>query len=236
MAQKAMGKGSALPPLEKGKIRLYSMRFCPFAQRARIVLGHYNIPFEVVNIDLKSKPEWLLERNPNGSVPVYEKDCQVLYESIVVSDYIDEVYGNGQLYPKDPYLKAKAKILIEQISKVVGLISKAYMMSPAEFKEQVPGVHAALQSIEDRLDNKFLMGSSVTMPDYILWPHIERTVPFGHVVQADLLPEDKFPNIHAWKTAMLNTPGVRATIIPSENHIAFLETMKSGAPNFDYGL
>ena len=35
------------------------------------------------------------------------------------------------------------------------------MMSPAEFKEQVPGVHAALQSIEDRLDNKFLMGKNV---------------------------------------------------------------------------
>lgn len=35
--------GSALPPLENGKLRLYSMRFCPFAQRTRLVLAHKNI-------------------------------------------------------------------------------------------------------------------------------------------------------------------------------------------------
>ena len=78
--------------------------------------------FETVNVHLQSKPDWFLERNPNGQVPVYEKDGQVLYESGVLMDYFEEVYGNGKLSPADPYLKAKAKILMESASKVTYII------------------------------------------------------------------------------------------------------------------
>nr|KAF6424959.1 glutathione S-transferase omega 1 [Molossus molossus] len=36
---KSLGKGSAPPgPVPEGLIRVYSMRFCPFAQRTRLVL------------------------------------------------------------------------------------------------------------------------------------------------------------------------------------------------------
>lgn len=77
--------------------------------------------FETININLTKKPEWFAEKNPSGTVPVYEKDEIVLYESRVVSDYVDTVYGKGALYPSDPYLKAKASILIESTSKVNNL-------------------------------------------------------------------------------------------------------------------
>lgn len=35
--------GSTFPPLSPGTPRLYSMRFCPFAQRARLVLAHKRV-------------------------------------------------------------------------------------------------------------------------------------------------------------------------------------------------
>ena len=74
--------------------------------------------FETVNINLVSKPTWYFEKNPNGTVPAYEKDGQVLYESGVLCDFFEQVYGTGELYPKDPYQKAKAKILMESATKV----------------------------------------------------------------------------------------------------------------------
>ena len=36
--------GSSLPKYEKGKLRIYSNPYCPFAQRSRLVLAHKKIP------------------------------------------------------------------------------------------------------------------------------------------------------------------------------------------------
>ena len=44
MSLKHLAAGSEMPPLNPGKLRMYSMVFCPFAQRARLVLEAKNIP------------------------------------------------------------------------------------------------------------------------------------------------------------------------------------------------
>jgi glutathione S-transferase len=45
MDQKAHTVGSIFPPLKKGLLRLYSMRFCPYSQRVRLVLNAKNIQY-----------------------------------------------------------------------------------------------------------------------------------------------------------------------------------------------
>ena len=39
-----LGKGSQFPPLKEGVLRIYSMVFCPYALRVRLVLEAKNIP------------------------------------------------------------------------------------------------------------------------------------------------------------------------------------------------
>jgi len=64
------GKGTDQPiPPNDGQLRLYSMRFCPFAHRAHLVLNVKNIPYHVFYINLSEKPEWYSKVNPNGKVP-----------------------------------------------------------------------------------------------------------------------------------------------------------------------
>ena len=70
-----LAAGSAPPQVDPDKVIVYNMRyssnlipfyfkllsrFCPFAERTILVLLAKNIPFEVVNINLKRKPEWFL--------------------------------------------------------------------------------------------------------------------------------------------------------------------------------
>lgn len=59
-------KGDPQPPRIEGKLRLYSAGLSPYALRVRLVLIAKGIPYDIVNINLQLKPNWLAELNPKG--------------------------------------------------------------------------------------------------------------------------------------------------------------------------
>jgi len=81
------------------------MRFCPYAQRAHLVLNAKNVPYHTVNINLTEKPEWLVDFSPLLKVPalqlVEEKDQPSLIESLIISEYLDDKY------PENPRSRMK---------------------------------------------------------------------------------------------------------------------------------
>lgn len=44
------------------------MEYCPFAQRARLVLRAKGVPHDVVNINLINKPEWYFKVHSEGNL------------------------------------------------------------------------------------------------------------------------------------------------------------------------
>lgn len=75
---------------------------------------------EVININLKNKPDWFFEKNPFGLVPVLETSKgQLIYESPVTCEYLDEAFPGKKLMPSDPYERALQKMLLEHFSKVL---------------------------------------------------------------------------------------------------------------------
>lgn len=69
--------------MPKSKHYLYSFRRCPYAMRARMALVRAQIPFEIHEVDLKNKPQAMLDISPKGTVPVLQTmDGQVIDESL----------------------------------------------------------------------------------------------------------------------------------------------------------
>ena len=70
------------------------------------------------------KPEWYLKKNAPGQVPALEwvdpksKQSRFIPESLIVSDYLEEIYPQVPLQPEDPYVKAQQRVLIERFSGV----------------------------------------------------------------------------------------------------------------------
>ncbi|GBP65917.1 Pyrimidodiazepine synthase [Eumeta japonica] len=62
---KHLKKGDPLPPFA-GKLRVYNMRYCPYAQRTVLALNAKRVDYEVVNINLVDKPEWLTTKSAFG--------------------------------------------------------------------------------------------------------------------------------------------------------------------------
>ena len=108
-------------------LRLYGGWFCPFVQRAWIVLHEKNIPHQYVEINPYKKAPELLALNPRGLVPTLQvpppegKDGgkpRALYESIVVCEYLDEAYGGegDRLLPRDAFERARCRLWIDHVS------------------------------------------------------------------------------------------------------------------------
>ena len=92
-------------------LHLISFKTCPFVQRAVITLKHKTIDFDITYIDLADPPDWFLEISPLGKVPVLKVDDEILFESAVINEYLDEITG-GELQPKEPLARAKNRAWI----------------------------------------------------------------------------------------------------------------------------
>ncbi|XP_066457119.1 glutathione S-transferase omega-1-like isoform X2 [Eleutherodactylus coqui] len=222
-SQRSLVKGSPAPgPVPEGLIRLYSMRFCPYAQRPLLVLAAKGIKHEVVNINLKSKPDWFFEKSPLGLVPSLETpDGKIIHDSPIICDYLDEAYPGNKLTPADPYEKAEEKMLLEHFSTVISTLYKIFFakkdnQNTTEVKEQF---FEKLKKLEEDLTKKntpYFGGQSVSMVDYMMWPWFERVNVF------DVLEFlEKTPRINAWYKLMLQDPAVKETYTEPDVLLAF---------------
>ncbi|XP_078688503.1 glutathione S-transferase omega-1-like isoform X5 [Branchiostoma floridae x Branchiostoma belcheri] len=235
-SQKAMKTGSTCPPPpEKGKLRLYSMRLCPYAQRTRLFLAAKGIEFETINIHLKEKPEWLFEKTPIGKVPVLEKDGDIVYESLVCNEYLDGIYPDKCITPSDPLEKARqSMVLALWDAKVVGFYYKLVTAKEDERAALTKQFLDGLEYIENALAKPFFSGDKVGALDYNLWPWFERVCMLkGRGIE---LSVDKFPKLTAWIDRMMEQPAVKACYFPPEIHHEFGKSWMAGTPDYDVGL
>ena len=95
------------------KVELFSFAGCPYAQRSQLVLREKAINFELVEIDVYNRPPWFREVSPYGKVPVLRHAGQVIYESAIINQYLDEAFAPRPLMPPDPLRRAQARIWMD---------------------------------------------------------------------------------------------------------------------------
>jgi glutathione S-transferase len=94
-------------------ITLYDSHGSPCARRVRAVLLEKGLEWTTRLVDLtrmEQKRPAYLALNPNGVVPTLVHGDRVLYESNVITEYLDDVFPEPPLYPRDPWARAQAKM------------------------------------------------------------------------------------------------------------------------------
>jgi glutathione S-transferase len=182
-------------------IKLYDFKSSPNCQRVKIVLAEKNLPYDIAPIDLRAHeqktPEYL-KLNPYGKVPVLTDDATVLYESLIINEYLDEKYPNPPLMPKDPAKRAKARILIDygmgHFDAPYQRLRMELMKDAKEQNQQVIATAKAelkklLQRLEDEIgEQQFLLGD-FSLVDADLLPRFTRLEGFG------VLPDPSLPRL-----------------------------------------
>ena len=121
-----LAAGSQKPVLDPNQVYLYNMRFCPYAQRTMLVLLDKKVNFNVININLKKKPDWFVAET-FGLVPVILYKDDIIPESLITSDLADELFPGAALTPADPVAKAKDRVVLEIFGKVISNFYKTLL-------------------------------------------------------------------------------------------------------------
>ncbi|CAK1586070.1 unnamed protein product [Parnassius mnemosyne] len=234
---KHLRKGDPLPPFN-GKLRIYNMRYCPYAQRTILALFAKDIDFEVVNVHTSDKPEWLPRKSAFGKVPSIEiKEDVCIFESLITVEYLDEVYPQRPLLSKDPVTKAYDKIIVEASGPLHTMFYKAVKNSETITEDNVIAYHKALQFIQDHLNTrstKFFGGSEPGYADYMIWPWFERLIALQKKNDKLKFDAKEFKLLNEYINNMLNDSAVSRYLVPEDVLFKVFESYRlQEVPDYD---
>nr|UYI58594.1 glutathione S-transferase 23 [Grapholita molesta] len=214
------------------------MRYCPYAQRTILVLNAKQLDYEVVNIDLVDKPEWLTSKSIFGKVPAIEvEDGVCIAESLVTSEYLDDIYPQRPLLPKDPLKRALAKIIVESSGPIQSILIKSVRTPDQITEENIAAYRKYLSFIQEELKksgSKFLGGPEPGFADYMIWPWFERVVYLAELYDSLKIDENEYKLLLQYINNMFKDPAVSQYVVPKEILIKFLEAYKTGGkPNYN---
>jgi len=87
--------------------------------RVRWALAIKGVSFTSIVVDLARGAQLEpphLEKSPMGRVPVVVINGRALVESVAIVEYLDEVIPTPPLYPRDPWLRARVRQVVEVIN------------------------------------------------------------------------------------------------------------------------
>lgn len=179
-------------------MKLYNYWRSSASWRVRIALAHKGIAYEYVPVNLikgggEQHAEGYRAMNPLAQVPTLEwTDGGVtrrLTQSLAIIEYLEETHPSPPLFPKDPYLRAKARQLAEVINSGVqplqNLEPQRYVREELKGDAKAWTRHfiergmAALEAEARETAGRFLVGDEVTVADLCLVPQMLATRRFA---------------------------------------------------------
>jgi len=207
------------------ELQIISANVCPYAQRTRMVLREKGLQFEVIEIDLKNKPDWFAAVSPYSKVPVLRHDGQSIYESAVINEYLEEVFPAPALMPSGAARRAQARIWIEYCnSQFCPLFYQVLLAQDvARQQELAEKLTAVFQFMENQGlqilqgDGPYWMGDTPGLVDFTFYPFFERLPVLEHY-RGVTIPEDCLA-LSNWRDVMSKHPSALETANTADFHI-----------------
>jgi glutathione S-transferase len=193
------------------KLELISHHLCPYVQRAVITLLEKDIPHERTYIDLANKPDWFAAISPLGKVPLLKVEGEILFESAVICEYLDEITP-GSLHPSDPLQKAKHRSWIEFGSGILNNIAGFYNAPDrSSFTQKCDELVSKFDWVEQSLGNngyfageKFSLVDAVYGPIFRYFDVLDRIDDFGIFTNT--------PKVNKWRELLQSRPSIQQAV------------------------
>jgi len=197
-------------------LKLYDYPDCPFCQKVRVVLAEKDLEYEKIFVDLRKQEQKLpdfLRLNPYGKVPVLLDEDEVVYDSTIINEYLEDEYPLPSLMPDDSSGKARVRMLedycdnsfIPPTTMLLAQLRKPEAERDQQRVEQARDeLRRALYFLRDRLaGHEFLAGKEFTIADAAFAPRIMVLGRLGIELEPALAP------VQSWIDRIRARPSVR---------------------------
>ena len=189
---------------------LYISALCPYARRTVYANSFKSANLPITLVDQDQKPEWFLEMNPNGTVPVlkiskFEKEFFIT-ESLQIIEYLNSFPGQN-LYPtiNNRVIPAAKAVVDIQISTVLEPLL-FYLMKYIKTRN-LRSLNTVKEILVDLNEKYLIFGNfvtgiigyeNVTNADLVLYPIIDYLFTEPCDLLADILPLVRGNYIENW--------------------------------------
>nr|ALY05896.1 GST7 [Litchi chinensis] len=206
-------------------VKLYGMWSSPFSRRVELALKLKGVPFEYIEEDLSNKSPLLLKYNPiHKKVPVLVHNGKPVVESLVILEYVDEIWKNNPILPQDPYERAMARFWGSFIDdKILVTAKKVHFCLDKEREAVILEVCEQMKMLEKQLNGKdFFGGDKIGFVDIVgnivaFWFPITQKV-----LGSDFFTSEKFPGLFKWIGKLQEIDVVNESRPPREKHLAYV--------------
>ncbi|MGB1271065.1 MAG: glutathione S-transferase family protein [Endozoicomonas sp.] len=210
----------SLPGLE-----LISFKTCPFVQRSVITLLEKGIEFKLTFIDLSDKPDWFLAISPLGKVPLLRVGEELLFESAVINEFLDEITPPS-LHPTEPLVKAQHRAWIEFGSTVIMTYYRMTMAKQGDtYKALREDLGSQLKKLESQVEGPLFAGDRMSLVDTAMASVLMRIDLLEQLGMPSLL--SAFPVVKAWSRSLLSRSSVQQSVVDNFRDLSVESLIKS---------
>jgi glutathione S-transferase len=209
------------------RLELVSHHLCPYVQRAAIVLNEKGVAFERTYVDLADKPDWFRAISPLGKVPLLRVDGEVLFESAVICEYLDETQA-PRLHPDDPLERARHRAWMEFGSSILADIAGFYTTPDrTTLDAKRDAIRAKFERLEGVVAGPYFAGERFSVVDAVFGPVFRYFDAFDTIADFGIL--DGLDRVGAWRARLAGRPSVRRAVAEDypKRLIAFLRARNS---------
>ncbi|MCD7466000.1 hypothetical protein HAX54_002309 [Datura stramonium] len=215
------------------EIKLLGVSLSPFTHRVEWALKIKGVDYELIVEDPQNKSALLLQLNPvHKKIPVLIHNGKPICESMVILEYIDEIFEGPPILPKDPYDRAIARFWAKFLDdKCLPAMGKALFGEGEEQEKDKEEVCELLKVLDNELkDKKFFVGDKIGFADIAanvmaFW--------MGIIEEASgitLVTSEKFPNYCAWRDNYISCNQVKDYLPSRDELFAHFQSRFHSAP------
>ncbi|KAK6279130.1 hypothetical protein POUND7_019397 [Theobroma cacao] len=194
----------------------------PYTYRVKWALKLKGIAFDYVEEDLCNKSSLLLQHNPfHKKVPIFFHGGKSICESLIILEYIEEIWPQNSLMPSNPYERAMARFWIK-FAEDKG--PAMWMVGQGQEKAEKDSLEM-LKMVEEQAlgEKKIFGGDTINMVDIVFG--------LAHWLGGEkLLEAHKLHRLQAWLRNFKQVPVITENLPDLDEMFAYLRRQREMSP------